>query len=57
MEERMKDIVSIRLQPGTLVKLKMLACQMSLKEQKEVRWTSLVREAIAKLLAEGNKHE
>jgi hypothetical protein len=47
----MSEVVSIRLPNGTLQKLKLLACRQSLDEQREVRWTTIVRKTIEAVLA------
>jgi hypothetical protein len=46
------EIVSIRLPKGAREKLKLLACERSLKERREVRWTALVRQAIEAIVGE-----
>jgi hypothetical protein len=46
----MSEVVSVRLPKGTVAKLKMLACQLSLDQQREVRWTELLKQAIDQLL-------
>jgi hypothetical protein len=50
-EPTVSEVVSIRLPKGTLQKLKLLACRQSLEEQREVRWTTIVRKAIEAILA------
>jgi hypothetical protein len=52
----MTEVVSIRLPAGTITQLKLLACKRSLEQGREVRWTSLLKEAIAQLLR-GQGHE
>jgi hypothetical protein len=44
-------VVSVRLPLGTVTRLKLLACKRSLEQQQEIRWTSIVREAIEKVLS------
>jgi predicted DNA-binding protein len=45
------EVVSVRLPTGMIQRLKLLACRRSLELKREVRWTTLVREAIEKVLA------
>jgi hypothetical protein len=44
------EVISLRLPRGTVIKLKLLACQRSLEQQREVRWASIVKDAIEKVL-------
>ena len=57
----MSKVVSIRLADEAVLRLKLLACKLSLQQQKDVRWTALVREALEQILAkadaEGVDHE
>jgi hypothetical protein len=47
----MTEIVSIRLPEGTLAQLKRVSFKKSLEENREIRWTTLVRAAIEKILS------
>jgi predicted DNA-binding protein len=49
------EVVSLRLPQGTLEKLKLLACRLSLNERREIRWTRIVREAIRTILSENEE--
>jgi hypothetical protein len=57
LEGNMSEVVSLRLPKGTLLKLKLAACEKSLKEKTEVRWTNLVKEAITPILSERKTDE
>jgi hypothetical protein len=47
----MSEVASIRLPEGTVAQLKRLSFRKSLEENKEIRWTTLVRAAIEKILS------
>jgi hypothetical protein len=49
------EVVSIRLPAGVRQELRLAACRRSLNAGQEIRWTTLVKEAIRKLLTEEEK--
>ena len=48
----MTKVVSLRLPEGTITRLKLFDCQQSLKQGREVRWTTMIRDIIEKTLVE-----
>lgn len=48
----MSEVVSVRLPKGTVARLKLLACKVSLEKNQEVRWTALLKQAVDRLLQE-----
>jgi hypothetical protein len=51
MLESDTEIVSLRLPMGTRDKLRLFACQQSIDQQRDVRWTTIVREALEAILS------
>jgi hypothetical protein len=50
MENTMSEVLSVRLPAGTVKNLKLLACRLSLEQNREIRWTTLLKQAIDRLL-------
>jgi hypothetical protein len=48
----MSEVLSFRVPKGTVARLKLVACQVSLERKMAVRWTALVKEALDRLLQE-----
>jgi hypothetical protein len=48
----MSEVVSVRLPEGTVARLKLIAWRRSLEQRREVRWTSILKDAIDGVLAQ-----
>jgi hypothetical protein len=46
----MSEVLSVRLPKGTVTQLKLLACRLSVEQNREIRWTTLLKQAIDRLL-------
>jgi hypothetical protein len=46
------EVISMRVPKGTVNRLQMVACEKSLQAGKQIRWTSLLKQAIERVLQE-----
>jgi hypothetical protein len=49
------EVLSVRVPKGTTKLLKLIAARRSLAENREVRWSSLVRDSISRILADSGR--